>query len=147
MGWPEALVVVHLAATLFMVGVIWFVQVVHYPLFAAVGREDWPAYAGAHVRRTRWVVGPPMLVEAGTAVALLVLRPAAIPTPWVWTGAGLLALIWLSTNLVQVPRHRRLGAGFDAGTAEALVATNWLRTIAWSARGVLALAMTARLLP
>ena len=29
----------HALATIFMAGVIWFVQVVHYPLFRAVGRD------------------------------------------------------------------------------------------------------------
>jgi hypothetical protein len=32
----------HLAATLYMVGVIWFVQVVHYPLFSKVGGPERP---------------------------------------------------------------------------------------------------------
>lgn len=146
MAVPEVLVLVHLAATLFMVGVIWFVQVVHYPLFAGVGADGWVAYAASHARRTGWVVGPPMLVEAGTALGLLVARPAAVPAAWVWLGVGLLAIVWLSTILVQVPRHRLLGQGFDAGAARALVATNWVRTAGWSGRGVLALAMVARLI-
>jgi hypothetical protein len=37
------LLLAHAAATLFMVGVIWFVQLVHYPLFAAsAGRVSPP---------------------------------------------------------------------------------------------------------
>lgn len=52
--------------TLFMVGVIWFVQVVHYPLMAHVGRAEAVAYEKSHTRRTGWVVGPPMLIELGT---------------------------------------------------------------------------------
>lgn len=33
------LLLVHAAVTLYMTGVIWFVQVVHYPLFSCVGRR------------------------------------------------------------------------------------------------------------
>ena len=149
MGRDEALVLlvlVHLAATLLMVGIIWFVQVVHYPLFGAVGREGFVAYAADHVRRTGLVVAPLMLVEAATAVALLVTRPASIPARWVWLGFGLLALVWLSTNRLQVPRHRLLGRGFDGEAVRGLVLSNWLRTVAWSGRGVLVLAMVCRLL-
>ncbi len=141
----EIIVLVHLAATLFMVGVIWFVQVVHYPLFAGVGRDGWVGYAGLHVRRTGWVVGPPMLVEAVSAVGLVFVRPATIPPGWVWLGLLLLAVVWLSTSLVQVPRHRRLEHGFDAGAARSLVVSNWVRTTGWTVRGALALAMVARL--
>lgn len=36
-----------IAATLAMTGLIWFVQVVHNPLFARVGGEGWVAYAAA----------------------------------------------------------------------------------------------------
>jgi sterol desaturase/sphingolipid hydroxylase (fatty acid hydroxylase superfamily) len=69
--------VANLAATWFMVGLIWFVQVVHYPLFAAVpAGEPFAAYHRQHVRRTTWVVAPVMLVELVTAVALLLARPA-----------------------------------------------------------------------
>ena len=42
----------HLAATAAMTGLIWFVQVVHYPLFAAVGADQFVAYEVAHQRRT-----------------------------------------------------------------------------------------------
>ena len=37
--------------------------------------------------------------------------------------------------------HQRLLAGFDADVHARLVGTNWLRTFAWTARGVVALAM------
>jgi hypothetical protein len=142
----DLLLLAHLAATWTMVGVIWFVQAVHYPLFAGVGSAGFVAYAAEHVRRTRLVVAPPMLIEAATAVLLLLRRPVEVPVLWVWVGVGLLLLIWLSTVFLQVPRHRALGGGFDAAAARALVATNWLRTAAWTLRGGLALAMVARVL-
>ena len=50
-------------ATVFMVGLIWFVQIVHYPLYANVGREQFPEYEALHNRLTTWVVGPAMLLE------------------------------------------------------------------------------------
>ena len=146
MSVTHLLLLAHLAATLTMLGVIWFVQVVHYPLFAAVGEDGFVAYAADHVRRTGWVVGPPMVVEGGTALLLLVRRPAAVPIGWVWVGLALLGVIWLSTALLQVPRHRLLGGGFDPAVARALVASNWLRTVAWTLRAGLALAMVARAL-
>lgn len=42
----------HLAATLFMVGLIWFVQVVHHPLTTSEGRGEFVAYEMEHTRRT-----------------------------------------------------------------------------------------------
>ena len=41
---------VHLAATLVMLGVIWFVQIVYYPLFSRVGSGGFALYSDAHLR-------------------------------------------------------------------------------------------------
>ena len=139
----DLLLLIHAGATLYMVGLIWFVQVVHYPLFAAVGAPDYGTYQQAHMRRTTFVVLPPMVVELTTAamLALPPLRPAAVPS--FAGGAGLIAvlLVWAVTFLVSVPAHRRLSSGFDQRAHARLVASNWLRTALWSLRGGLALWM------
>ena len=136
----------HTAATLLMVGVIWFVQVVHYPLLGQVGKDAVAAYEMAHARLTTWVVAPPMLVEGLSGILLLWHRPVEILAVQTWLGVGLIALIWLSTALIQVPQHDVLSFGFDANAHQTLVTSNWLRTIAWSARGLLVLWMLARVM-
>ena len=134
----------NLAATLFMVGVIWFVQIVHYPLFTRVGEDGFAAYSGAHSRLTGLVVGPPMLAEAATSIALVVGPPPGVAAWLPAFGLALLAAIWLSTALLQSPRHGELGGGFDASAYRSLVASNWLRTGLWSARGLVVLSMAAQ---
>jgi hypothetical protein len=131
------LLLVNAATTLFMVGVIWFVQIVHYPLFSRVGDAAFPEYERHHVRRTGWVVAMPMLLELGTAIAMVLIVGGALA----WCGLGLLAVAWVSTGLWQVPAHRRLEGGFDAVTHRRLLKTNWVRTAAWSARGIIACAL------
>ncbi len=143
-GLPELALLVQLAATLYMLGLIWFVQAVHYPLFGMVGERQFSAYEVAHCARTNWVVGPPMLAELGSALFLVWQAPAGVPPAAAWLGLGLLGVVWISTALLQVPRHAELTDGFDAAAHRALVSTNWLRTAAWSARGLLVLWMTAR---
>ncbi|MFB0976218.1 MAG: hypothetical protein QMC73_01015 [Myxococcota bacterium] len=135
------ILLVHLAATYYMVGLIWFVQHVHYPLFGAVGSDEFSAYSQSHVARTGSIVGPAMIVEGATAALLLAATPSALPGWLVWFGAGLLLVIWLSTGLLQVPRHRDLIAGFDATAHRRLVTTYWILYLAWSLRGGLALYM------
>jgi hypothetical protein len=118
-------------ATLFMTGLIWFVQIVHYPLFAAVGSAEFPAYSRAHQSLTTFVVGPPMLIEALTASVLVFVRPAGVPAWLPWSGLVLVGVIWISTALLQIPAHGRLSAGFSEETGALLVSTNgtlWSRT-------------------
>jgi hypothetical protein len=132
---------VHLLATAAMVGLIWFVQVVHYPLFAAVGAAEFVAYEQAHQRRTAYVVGPPMAVEGVTALVLLVAAPDGVGPLLPWLGAALLAVIHASTVFLQVPAHAALAQSPDRRTIDRLVRTNWIRTIGWTARGAVAVAM------
>jgi len=136
---------VHLATTLAMVGVIWVVQVVHYPLFAGVGADGWNAYEAAHQATITRVVAPLMVAELATAVWLVLDRPAALPAWAVAAGAALVGLIWASTAFVQVPLHTALGRAFDTDVHARLVATNWIRTTLWTVRGGLVLWMTSRL--
>jgi hypothetical protein len=130
-------------ASLALTGLIWCIQVVHYPLFAAVGRDEFTRYEADHARLITLVVGPLMLVELAAALWLAAVRPAGVPAWMAWTGLALVAAIWLSTAAIQVPCHAKLAAGFDAEVHARLVSSNWIRTVAWTARGLLALAMIA----
>jgi hypothetical protein len=141
------MLLLQLACTLTMTGIIWFVQVVHYPLFARVGQPGFAAYEAEHATRTGWVVGPLMCLELGAAFLFLLprFRPMSVPATQAAIGALLVTIIWLSTALIQVPLHSRLGAGFDAAVIAKLVATNWIRTIAWTLRAALVLFWTSRI--
>ncbi len=131
------LLTVHAAATLYMTGVIWFVQIVHYPLFSRVGLPGFSEYEREHARRTGWVVAGPMLAELASAASVV----WVVGGPLSWIGLGLVGIIWMSTWIWQVPAHRRLEAGFDAAAHARLMRTNWVRAAAWTARSVIALAL------
>lgn len=136
----------NVAATLYMTGLIWCIQIVHYPLFAQVGKEGFAAYEIAHSSLITPVVGLPMLIELVTAGLLLFFRSPAIGLGETIVGLALVVVIWLSTMFLQVPQHTILSSGFDATAHQFLVNSNWLRTIAWSLRGVLVLWMTAKMM-
>lgn len=142
----KLLLVVHAAATLMMAGAILIVQIVHYPLFAQVGMDNFAAYEEAHSSLITLVVGPLMLIEAVTAFLLLMDHPVAIPNWSVVFGLVLVGVIWGSTLFLQVPQHGVLSMGFDAQAHGILVSTNWIRTIAWLLRGGLVLWWFWRLL-
>lgn len=143
----EVALLAQLAATWAMVGLIWFVQVVHYPLMATVGPADAVRYATDHQRLTGLVVGPPMLVEGLSTLWLLGSRPAGVSWWLPWAGGIALAVALGSTVALQVPLHERRARGIDHEAGRRLVTTNWVRTAAWSARGGLVLVMAAQALP
>ena len=127
-----------------MCGIIWFVQVVHYPLFARIDGEGSQAFADDNQARTGRVVIPFMLVEGLTAAALAWSPPPDVPRWLTIAGLVLVVALWLSTALVQMPLHARLASeGHAAGTVAALVRSNWPRTLLWSLRAALAAWMLA----
>ncbi len=121
-------------ATFFMTGLIWFVQLVHYPLFAAVGQSSFVNYEVQHNNLTTYVVIVPMFIELITAVMLIWQRPSFMPLWLAWLGLALVGVIWFSTAFLQVPAHSVLTLGFNELAHRNLLQTNWLRTLAWSLR-------------
>ena len=131
-----ALLLVHLVATAALAGLVWVVQLVVYPSFLLVGGSpSWPAFHAAHTRAVALAVGPPWAVQGGTVAALLV-RDGPSPL-LLLTGALALATVVVTVG-VSVPLHTRLGEAYDDAAARRLVATNWLRTAAWTAGTVCA---------
>lgn len=127
-----------------MTGLIWFVQLVHYPLFHYAARSDFHEFARQHQRRTTWIVLPLMTLELTTAIAIAVTTSGADVAERAYFGLACLILIWLSTAFLQVPLHDRLARGFDAATARALTRGNWLRTGLWTTRSMIAMELLAR---
>lgn len=125
--------------SLLLTGLIWTIQVVHYPLFAEVGEQAMVAYARHHQARILWLVAPLMLGEMTAATLFLKYRPTGISLASAVVGMGLVLAIWLSTAIWQVPAHETLATGYDAPTIHRLIDSNWVRTIAWSVRSVLLL--------
>ena len=133
-----------LASTLFMTGVIWFVHVVHYPLFDRVEGESFRRYHADHTRTTTLVVVLPMLLELVTSIALVAERPTGASLWLVWLGLGLALVSWASTFFLSVPAHHRLAMGYNAETHRQLVSTNLIRAMSWTGHSVVLLIMTAR---
>jgi hypothetical protein len=138
---PYVVLLLHAGATLALAGIAWFVQIVHYPLFPRLQSGGFPNYKAESMRRTGWVVAPLLALETVTALFLMWRRPFGLPLPLAVAGLSLVIVNWLSTLFLQMPRHRTLGKGFDHYAYRELVATNWIRTLTWTARAAIVLWM------
>ena len=134
------------AATLYLWGVIWTIQMAQYPLFARIGAAQWGEYHSVYTRSITVVVLPAMVMELGTSGLLALVRPAWLSPTLLWAGFACAVLTWAITLFVSVPLHDTLGRGFDASAIARLVATNWLRTLFWTAHAVILLMQLWRLL-
>lgn len=138
----DAVLVANAASTFFMVGLAWFVDLVHYPLFAAVGEPQFARYHELHSRRTMWVVLPAMSIELLTSF-LLAFDPPGDQAALTYAGAVLAAATWALTGLAAVPAHRALGRGFSADGLKRLLRADLLRALTWTAHGAVVAALLA----
>lgn len=121
-----------------LTGLIWTIQIVTYPGYAEVPARGFVEYHARYMRRITFVVAPLMLAELGLALALFFDSADFHASSFHATGGLILvAVIWLSTAFLQVPAHRRLERSHDVAAIRSLVRSNWIRTLAWTARSAL----------
>ncbi|PHI19302.1 hypothetical protein CEQ90_13905 [Lewinellaceae bacterium SD302] len=120
----------HLAISFALVGLIWTIQLVHYPSFRYV--PDFVTFHPHHTRSITMVVGPLMLAELALALWL------AWESGWAWPQLVPLAMvlaIWALTFFWAIPLHERLAVTRDDSVIEQLIVANWPRTILWTVKG------------
>jgi len=114
-----------------LTGLIWTIQLVHYPMLARSEEAVAAATYREHGRRIVWLVAPLMVLELAVSALLWLAGPAEW---WRIAQFGLVGVIWIDTATVQVPLHRQLCVAHDPEAASRLVRSNWIRTGAWTLR-------------
>ena len=128
----------------YVLGEIWFVQIVVYPLFGKVGEDEYVAYHKSYSSRIPLPVILPGFASFLLPIALVFLRPESVPL-WMAlanVACGLIGL--LVTVVLEIPRHARLEKG---GKQEAvireLILYNWPRTLSITGSALLTVMMLA----
>ena len=138
---------VTLAFTLYMTGMIWSMHVFEYPLFASVGAEEFAAYHAAHNRRLPFFVILPSFLALASAIGLVWVHPAGMPGWLLVLVVALDLAVIVSTIVWQAPLHARLDReGYAAEVIGTLIRSNWIRTILWTLNALLLLGLAARVL-
>jgi hypothetical protein len=132
------------ALVFWVLGQIWFCQIVIYPLFAKVGEAEYVAYHRFYSRR---IPLPVILPGFASFLAPLPLALWGPPVP-AWMSAANIAAgaVGLAvTVLLAIPRHNRLErTGCDASVIAELVRFNWPRTLSITAQAGITLGMLSQ---
>ena len=125
-----------------MVGLIWTIHYVHYPLFAYVGESTYVSFQAEHVARIGRLLFVPWLTEGVTLLGILALAFLGGRTDWrvpaVINGAAM-AVVLVISGFWSAPAHAKLADGFDKSVHDQLMTVNLIRTMAWSVCGVCAI--------
>ncbi|MCI4668583.1 MAG: hypothetical protein MRZ79_10655 [Bacteroidia bacterium] len=130
----DLLFYVHLLSSLMMLGVIWFVQIIHYPLFLNVPEDSFQDFEQRHTKLAGLLIAPLMLTELGTAIWLVFSYGFDFNA---LSNLILLLGIWASTFFIQVPLHEDLNQVYSLEKIKKLISTNWIRTVFWSLRAII----------
>lgn len=145
--YTRSLLITHMASTLFMVGMIWTIHYVHYPLFAHVGESTYVAFQSEHVNRIGKLLLLPWLTEGITLLGVLALaflgNRRDLRLPAFLNGAGM-AIALVISGVWSAPAHGELADGFDADVHQRLMNANLVRTLAWTLCGISAVWLLAR---
>jgi hypothetical protein len=145
--YTRTLLIIHLASTLFMVGMIWTIHYVHYPLFAYVGESTYVAFQSEHVNRIGKLLLFPWLIEGVTLLAVLILaflgQRRDLRLPAFLNGLGM-AIALIISGVWSAPAHGELTDGFDAVIHDRLMTANLVRSFAWTLCGICAVWILAR---
>lgn len=126
---PELFNHFYLYSNIAMVGIIWIIQLVHYPSFLYVSKDKGYQFQELHMKRITFIVMPLMLIEflSGAIVLYKEYNNLLLLISFV-----VLLFIWCWTFFVNVPIHSKLLKNFDDQLIFALVRSNWPRTLAWT---------------
>lgn len=133
--------VIHLVASWFLVGLIWTIHTVHYPLFAEVGDATYIAFQAEHVERIGRLLLVPWAVEGVTAAIVLLVAIGARDRgllPPALIGAAAMGVVLVISGFWSAPAHGELADGFDAAVHDRLMTADLVRTLAWTVRGACA---------
>lgn len=118
-----------------MTGIIWIIQLVHYPSFYYIDDKKTQEFHHFHQKAITWIVLPLMVGELVLAVLFVWNHPRSL---FWWFQLLSIVMIWLVTFFISVPLHEKLigEESQQPGVIHRLVSTNWARTVLWSLRSL-----------
>ena len=131
----QSMLAMHLVLASIMVGVIWVIQLVHYPSFRYTDREKYVSFQIFHMRNISFIVVPVMILEFLSGLLLVLYhsnQESLLRISFI-----LLLIIWLVTALFFAQIHQKLSKGYDETLVRNLVSLNWIRTLLWTIRTII----------
>ena len=133
----ELLLKVNFISTSIMVGVIWVIQLLHYPSFHFINDQKYIEFQHFHMQRISIIVIPAMLTELASALLLAYFFESSLTIILLALVLG----IWGITFIFFTNMHQKLTNGYDRSIFDSLVKINWSRTALWSLRLIILLSI------
>jgi len=125
--------IINLTAAAFLAGLMWFTQIVHYPLFTFIEKKSFIGYSIHQLKKTNYLFYIPMLVEGAFSILFMFDYPSTISSVVPFLCLCISTAVWLVSFGKIAPLLDKLNdEGLDAEIVEQLVKLNRIRTICWT---------------
>lgn len=142
MDFSHAFLLFYTALIFYNLGLIWFAQIVIYPLFDKVGSEEYTAYHRFYTSRIPLPVIIPGFASFLLPFVLVFVRPESVSWWLVLANGGCALVSLFVTVALAIPRHDRLERhGKQEEVIRELIRYNWSRTLAITGSAVFTLMM------
>jgi hypothetical protein len=131
-AWSQSLIlfVVFLFLAIYNAGCMTVLQLQHYAIYPAIGKENFTAYMRANNRAAALPTIVPAMLLLVSSLLLLLQRPGFVKPFEAAAGLTLNFVALLSTFVWQRPIQGRLAeSGYDEANIRRLIGTNWIRTL------------------
>jgi hypothetical protein len=127
---------------LYVLGGVWFAQIVVYPLFAKVGETEYVAYHKFYSSRIPLPVILPGFASFLLPIGLVFFGPESVPL-WMYLANVVCGLVGLLVTVaLEIPRHAKLEeGGKQEAVMKELVLYNWPRTLSITGSAFLTILM------
>ena len=142
------LFVVFLFLAVYNAGCMTALQLQHYGIYPAAGREGFAEYMRANNRAAALPTILPGMLLLLLSIALVVFRPSFVRPYEAWAALALNLITLFSTFRWQRRLQGEMAAtGYDETKVRLLIRTNWIRTISYLLLALLCVAILLRVLP
>lgn len=122
-----------------LLGILWFVQLIHYPLYGKI-KEDFVKYEKEHIKRTTLFLTPLIILDLLLNTFLVIKLSSQNCGLMLGFSLAFNVMTWLSTFSFQVEQHKKLSVKFSRKVVSDLIKTCWIRTSFWTIKVLFLLA-------
>jgi len=141
------LFVVFLFLAIYNAGCMTALQLQHYGIYPAVGREGFAEYMRANNRAAAVPTILPGMLLLLSSIALVIFRPSFVRPYEAWAALALNLVTLFSTFRWQRRVQGEMAVtGYDETKVRVLIRTNWIRTISYLLLALLCISILVRVL-
>ncbi|MBT5855372.1 hypothetical protein HOH87_01895 [bacterium] len=137
-------ILINITTNFMMLGVIWFIQLVHLPLFSYVAGSHFSQYISIEAKRTLVLIALPMILELAATLYLLLRKSPAFNALSLKFSSILVAVIWGVAILAVLPSYGVLGEGFHTVPHNLLQLFMFVLATCWTAKAVIAIMLVSQ---